>query len=156
MLTVGLLATYMVLRLIRICPALWASPDTSDFFKLFAINFIANTDRKNPRKIFWEFEVTKLQFLTYPSEHPLTSAKVLHSKHYEQNPLYHPQRHARRVSSLQNHELCSVQTHRLPPSCHTKGHQAPAPAEAAQEQDRTNTGAESLQGHTCTLAAQRD
>ena len=43
MLIVGLSVTGTVLRLIRICPAIWAPPDSFEFLKLFAINFIANT-----------------------------------------------------------------------------------------------------------------
>lgn len=43
---VGLSVTGTVLRLIRICPAIRAPPDSFEFFKLFAINFIANTRRK--------------------------------------------------------------------------------------------------------------
>ena len=39
MLIVGLSVTHTVLRLIRICQALWASPDTPDFFKLFMLQF---------------------------------------------------------------------------------------------------------------------
>ena len=62
MLMVGLSVTYTVLRLIRICPALWAPPDIIEFFQLFAINFIANTRRKIRAKIFWEFEVTNPNF----------------------------------------------------------------------------------------------
>ena len=52
MLIVGLSVTGTVLRLIRICPAIRAPPDRFEFFKLFAINFIANTRRKIRAKIF--------------------------------------------------------------------------------------------------------
>ena len=61
---VGLLETYMVLRLIRICGRIRAPPDTASTGKLFAINFIANTRQtpveKNSRKNFLEFGLQTL------------------------------------------------------------------------------------------------
>ena len=44
--------TGTVLRLIRICPALWAPPDIIEFFKLFCYQFHSKHPLKNPRKNF--------------------------------------------------------------------------------------------------------
>jgi len=54
MLIVGLSVAYTVLRLIRICPALWAPPDTHNFFKLFCYQFHSKHPLKNSRKNFSE------------------------------------------------------------------------------------------------------
>lgn len=43
MLIVGLSVTYRVLRLIRICPALWAPPGIVGFFKLLLQQPISDT-----------------------------------------------------------------------------------------------------------------
>ena len=59
---VGLSVAYTVLRLIRICPAIWAPPDTASTGKLFAINFIANTRRKIRAQNFLKLGLQTLIF----------------------------------------------------------------------------------------------
>ena len=67
MIMIGLSVAYTVLRLIRICPAIRAPPDTAEFFKLFCYSN---------------------RLLTYPlcySNH-LQFCYQFHSKHPSKNP----------------------------------------------------------------------